>query len=221
MEEPDAALQEVVWSSCPACRSGRRSSCPVAAPWPRPASPGRSDWRDVRTNLDDPPEALVADDQVVLPSGALPNAASMISRSVPSTPTRMTRTRTPRPSGMSSTDGRGTSRRWSESALARTDRDVPASILGRGVVTVAAGGPGRGPGRRRCRRAGSAGRAGRPGPGSTSRRSMPSRITTPAASSVRWVADRVAERGDRTGSRFRRAACRVRQVARRPPRRAR
>src|SRR5919108_4027857 len=51
------------------------------------------------------------------PGGAAPYSAALISLSVPSTPTRRTRTRTPRPSGMSSTDGFATSSRWIEPAL--------------------------------------------------------------------------------------------------------
>src|ERR1041385_3146938 len=51
------------------------------------------------------------------PGGAAPYSAALISLSVPSTPTRSTRTSTPRPSGMSSTDGFGLSSRLSEPAL--------------------------------------------------------------------------------------------------------
>src|ERR1043166_4312878 len=51
------------------------------------------------------------------PLGAAPYSAALISLSVPSTPTRRTRTSTPRPSGTSSTDGVGTSSRWIEPAL--------------------------------------------------------------------------------------------------------
>src|ERR671922_63276 len=51
------------------------------------------------------------------PGGAAPYSAALISLSVPSTPTRRTRTRTPRPPGTSSTDGFGMSSRWIESAL--------------------------------------------------------------------------------------------------------
>src|SRR5438552_1733688 len=50
------------------------------------------------------------------PSGAAPYSAALISLSVPSTPTRRTRTSTPRPSGTSPTDGFGTSSRWIEPA---------------------------------------------------------------------------------------------------------
>src|SRR4051812_19226288 len=48
------------------------------------------------------------------PSGASPYSAALISLSVPSTPTRSTSTSTPRPSGISSSDGSGTSRRCIE-----------------------------------------------------------------------------------------------------------
>src|SRR4051812_40805939 len=48
------------------------------------------------------------------PSGASPYSAALISLSVPSTPTRSTSTRTPRPSGISSSDGSGTSRKCIE-----------------------------------------------------------------------------------------------------------
>src|ERR671934_112887 len=51
------------------------------------------------------------------PGGAAPYSAALISLSVPSTPTRRTRTSTPRPSGISSSDGFGTSSRWIEPAL--------------------------------------------------------------------------------------------------------
>src|SRR5262245_23915233 len=50
------------------------------------------------------------------PGGAAPYSAALISLSVPSTPTRSTWTRTPRPPGISSRAGRGRSARWSESA---------------------------------------------------------------------------------------------------------
>src|SRR5919201_4960249 len=50
------------------------------------------------------------------PGGAAPYSAALISLSVPSTPTRRTRTRTPRPSGTWSTEGFGTSSRWIEPA---------------------------------------------------------------------------------------------------------
>src|SRR5918912_3138323 len=50
------------------------------------------------------------------PGGAAPYWASLISLSVPSTPTRRTSTSTPRPSGTSSSLGSGTSRRWIECA---------------------------------------------------------------------------------------------------------
>src|SRR5262245_35557874 len=46
------------------------------------------------------------------PSGAAPYSAALISRSVPSTPTRRTRTSTPRPSGTSDGDGFASSARW-------------------------------------------------------------------------------------------------------------
>src|ERR687886_1973699 len=46
------------------------------------------------------------------PGGAAPYSASLISLSVPSPPTRMTSTSTPRPSGTSSTLGAGRSARW-------------------------------------------------------------------------------------------------------------
>src|ERR671936_1179749 len=48
------------------------------------------------------------------PGGAAPYSAALISLSVPSTPTRRTRTRTPRPSGTSVTCGFGMSSRWIE-----------------------------------------------------------------------------------------------------------
>src|ERR687887_504684 len=51
------------------------------------------------------------------PLGAAPYSAALISLSVPSTPTRRTRTSTPRPSGTSPTDGFGTSSRWIELGL--------------------------------------------------------------------------------------------------------
>src|SRR5919201_2023461 len=51
------------------------------------------------------------------PGGAAPYWASLISLSVPSTPTRSTCTRTPLPSGMSSTLGFGISSRWMELRL--------------------------------------------------------------------------------------------------------
>src|ERR671936_1860788 len=51
------------------------------------------------------------------PGGAAPYSASLISLSVPSTPTRSTCTRTPLPSGMSSTLGFGISSRWMELRL--------------------------------------------------------------------------------------------------------
>src|SRR5919198_124342 len=51
------------------------------------------------------------------PGGAAPYSAALISLSVPSTPTRRTRTRTPRPSGIASSDGFGTSSRWIEFGL--------------------------------------------------------------------------------------------------------
>src|SRR5919108_3016145 len=51
------------------------------------------------------------------PGGAAPYSASLISLSVPSTPTRRTCTRTPLPSGTSSTLGFGISSRWIELGL--------------------------------------------------------------------------------------------------------
>src|SRR6266545_521999 len=51
------------------------------------------------------------------PGGAAPYSASLISLSVPSTPTRSTSTRTPRPPGTSSTEGSGTSARWIDPAF--------------------------------------------------------------------------------------------------------
>src|SRR5262244_3871314 len=45
------------------------------------------------------------------PLGAAPYSAALISLSVPSTPTRSTRTRTPRPAGMSDSDGLASSAR--------------------------------------------------------------------------------------------------------------
>src|SRR5919204_4853197 len=51
------------------------------------------------------------------PGGAAPYSAALISLSVPSTPTRRTCTRTPRPSGISSMLGRATSSRWMEPGL--------------------------------------------------------------------------------------------------------
>src|SRR5918911_1558654 len=51
------------------------------------------------------------------PGGAAPYSASLISLSVPSTPTRSTSTRTPLPPGTSSTLGRGISSRWIEFGL--------------------------------------------------------------------------------------------------------
>src|SRR5919198_1411585 len=51
------------------------------------------------------------------PGGGAPYSAALISLSVPSTPTRRTRTSTPRPSGTSATDGFGTSSRWIELGL--------------------------------------------------------------------------------------------------------
>src|SRR5919109_1235264 len=51
------------------------------------------------------------------PGGAAPYSASLISLSVPSTPTRRTCTRTPRPSATSSTLGFGISSRWIELRL--------------------------------------------------------------------------------------------------------
>src|SRR5687767_14783327 len=45
------------------------------------------------------------------PSGAAPYSAALISRSVPSTPTRRTFTSTPRPAGTSDTDGLASSAR--------------------------------------------------------------------------------------------------------------
>src|SRR5919204_2239345 len=51
------------------------------------------------------------------PGGAAPYSASLISLSVPSTPTRSTCTRTPFPSGTSSTAGFGMSWRWIELRL--------------------------------------------------------------------------------------------------------
>src|ERR671928_397391 len=50
------------------------------------------------------------------PGGAAPYSAATISLSVPSTPTRSTRTSTPRPSGTWSSDGFGISTRWIEPA---------------------------------------------------------------------------------------------------------
>src|SRR5437867_4341449 len=52
-----------------------------------------------------------------LPSGASPYSPALISLSVPSTPTRSTLTRTPRPFGMSSTFGLGSAARWTLSGL--------------------------------------------------------------------------------------------------------
>src|SRR6266566_2118832 len=49
-----------------------------------------------------------------LPSGASPYSAALISLSVPSTPTRSTRTSTPRPPGMSLTAGFGSSARCTD-----------------------------------------------------------------------------------------------------------
>src|SRR5215469_6626373 len=46
------------------------------------------------------------------PAGAAPYSAALISLSVPSTPTRKTLIKTPRPPGTSSAFGFGTSRRW-------------------------------------------------------------------------------------------------------------
>src|SRR5437773_1683775 len=46
------------------------------------------------------------------PGGAAPYSAALISLSVPSTPTRRTLTRTPRPFGTSSSDGFASSARW-------------------------------------------------------------------------------------------------------------
>src|SRR5262245_43525298 len=51
------------------------------------------------------------------PSGAAPYSAALISLSVPSTPTRSTLTRTPRPPGMSSTEGFTISARWTLSGF--------------------------------------------------------------------------------------------------------
>src|ERR1051326_1108306 len=51
------------------------------------------------------------------PSGAAPYSAALISRSVPSTPTRSTLTSTPRPSGISLVDGFGSSARWTVSGF--------------------------------------------------------------------------------------------------------
>src|SRR3954451_16958891 len=55
------------------------------------------------------------------PGGAAPYSAALISLSVPSTPTRSTRTFTPRPSGMSPTLGSGLSRDVADGRL----RDLP------------------------------------------------------------------------------------------------
>src|SRR5215510_7452569 len=46
------------------------------------------------------------------PLGAAPYSAALISLSVPSTPTRSTLTRMPRPPGMSDSDGLASSARW-------------------------------------------------------------------------------------------------------------
>src|SRR5881296_1657931 len=46
------------------------------------------------------------------PGGAAPYSAALISLSVPSTPTRRTLTRTPRPFGTSSSDGLASTARW-------------------------------------------------------------------------------------------------------------
>jgi len=51
----------------------------------------------------------------LLIAGAAPYSPALISLSVPSTPTRSRRTSTPRPFGISSSDGMGSSARWTES----------------------------------------------------------------------------------------------------------
>src|SRR5262245_51169566 len=51
------------------------------------------------------------------PAGAAPYSAALISLSVPSTPTRSTLTRTPRPPGISSTEGLGSCPRCMELGL--------------------------------------------------------------------------------------------------------
>jgi hypothetical protein len=77
----------------------------------------RGDLRRHRlTRLDDEPEALVPGINMSSPSGASPYSPEWSSRSVPSSPTRRTRTRTPRPSDTSPTDGVGASIRRRERA---------------------------------------------------------------------------------------------------------
>ena len=92
-----------------------------AVAWPANGCHNIGSWPNrigyLWANLYNLTEVFVADDKEVRAPGAFPYSAALISLFVPSTPTRNTFTRTPRPPAMSVTFGMGISSKCIEFGL--------------------------------------------------------------------------------------------------------